>query len=358
MPQTSRVYTNKDVEKYLPAKEQNPPDILDDINDVVENDFSPPDILDDESSLEEIKSNPISISNDAADTFWEGFANSYKTGEAQDVNTRALKGYAKGAINLPKTIMGMVDTASSLYNNPMETIRNIPSGIVSGIKGMYDTTRMAGSNPEAFGEMLGESTGQPLLTAGMAKAAPSVISKAGRGLQNYPLTDWVPGSRFVIPPAVRRLDKNVLSGAVGRGIEKVGNMMRGKVKAVDGKIVEVSKDSPFVEGELVSKVHLPANQKSLPPSKVFHYGDEAKLPKDNRSIRERIKEIENLPDEVASTKSQSLDELLNELMEGQELPKPRRKVNVQGGTYTDKTTGEILKEPMNKNSQFFKRNQF
>lgn len=382
MPQLSRTYTNKDVEKYLP-KTNHPPDIMDDSPDIIDETPSPPDVMDDDS--EPVVSNAKPVSDNEPDTFWEGFGNSYKTGEAQDVNTRSLMGYAKGAINLPKTIMSMIDSASSLYNDPSGTIKSIPQGVVSGIKGIYNTTKMAGSNPEAFGEMMGEMTGQPLVTAGLAKGAPGAIANTGKVLQNYPLTDWVPGSKFVVPPAVRRLDRNVISGAAGRGLESVGNKMRGtsKIRVVDGKIVEPG-DSPFMEGEVIPEdIILP---KELPPSKTSFYGREKNpnsiiTPKpkerlqlseskgsqyldegdlvDKRPLRDRIKEIENLPDE---------------LVEGQELTKsvkPKVRLN-KDGTYTNLETGEVLdsngkavpvtkskstKPDIDKNSSFFKKNR-
>lgn len=167
---------------------------------------------------------PRNASLPTPDTFGKGFIRSMLGGEALNTGIEGAKGYLKGAIDIPGAIMGGIETAKNLYNNPMGTISSIPAGL----KEMYDLTMQAGSRPEEFGRMMGETTGLPLTTAGLAKSTPSAIRGAGavtegtgKLMRKYqPIT----ATPIVGPLAGRGLQR--LERMAGSGIEKVGQRMR------------------------------------------------------------------------------------------------------------------------------------
>ena len=126
------------------------------------------------------------------------------------------KGWLKGAINIPGTLMGMAES----LRHPIDTIKSIPEGLSS----MWDTATRAGSNPEAFGEMMGQVGGQPLLTAGIAKLP--IRNMVGKTLQgtggiikrNQPISGMIP--RMVEPRVLRNIERSV-----GSGMERLGSRM-------------------------------------------------------------------------------------------------------------------------------------
>lgn len=168
---------------------------------------------------------------------------------------------------------------------------------------------------QGVGDLLDEAT-SPLSLATMAfpfagriaRGTINTLGKATEGVGSFmrkyqPLT----GMPIISPLAGRNLQR--AERMVGRGLENVGKKIR--VKTVDGKITEAPVDS------------------------ILKQGDE-------------------IPEEVI-------------LKEGQELtksakPKVRRN---QDGTYTNLDTGEVFGSdgkpmaiPLDKNSPFFKKNQF
>lgn len=132
-----------------------------------------------------------------------------------------------------------------------------------------------GGATEGVGNLISEMTTP--LSIGTSLATPfakpiirgvgAVTGAIGKGLKNYPLTDWIPGSRFVVPPAVRRLDKNLISGAAGRGLENIGQRMR-SVGRIDNPA-----SAPLADDILAEPTVLP-----------------------KRNMRERIQEVESLPE--------------------------------------------------------------
>ncbi len=327
----SRVYTNKDVEKYV-VKDEPPPDILDELNEL---DEPPPDILD-----ETPVSNTISkLPDNAPDTWMEGFKQSVLGGEALNVGMQGAKGFAKGAtLDIPATFMGMAKSAGQTFLNKM---RGDSSGLNLDDPGMSIDFSRAGTpeGAEQFGRELGQLAGQPLTTYGLAKATPSMIrgtgvvaENTGRIMRKYTPISTATGAAVGasyggFPGAVlgtMRPSTAVLRAIerpIGRGIESVGQKMRqfgkGRVKVVDGQIVESPDGSPFKEGEFIQ-----VGPKELPPSKTSFYGPE-KNPDPKRPILA-------LPP--------------SSLVEGTELTKsvkPRVRLN-KDGTYIILDTGELV----------------
>lgn len=334
----SRVYTNKDIEKYV-VKDEPPPDILDELNEL---DEPPPDILD-----ETPVSNTISkLPDNAPDTWMEGFKQSVLGGEASNVGMQGAKGWLKGAIlDIPesiKTIPGMAKSAFELinptqwYDHPPQ--EKIKSGIEM-VKGMANLTSQAGNQPEEFGRMMGQLTGQPIVTEGIVRGMPPAIrgtgvvaENAGRIMNKYTPISTATGAAVGasyggFPGAVLGTMRpstaflRAIERPIGRGIESVGKKMRqfgkGRVKVVDGQIVESPDGSPFKEGEFIQVF-----PKELPPSKTSFYGPE-KNPDPKRPILA-------LPP--------------SSLVEGTELTKsvkPRVRLN-KDGTYINLDTGELV----------------
>jgi hypothetical protein len=119
---------------------------------------------------------PVQESIAEPDTFFGGVSKSLFSGEALKAGLEGALGFGKGALlNLPSTIATGVGDALEVATSPIRTARNAPEAfraIPDVARGMWDTATRAGSDPFAFGEMIGELTGQPLATAGIAKGAP------------------------------------------------------------------------------------------------------------------------------------------------------------------------------------------
>lgn len=117
----------------------------------------------------------------SASSYGTGFMRSVLNGDAIKANLNSLKGYLKGGIaELPENAINFINsvlegpTQEKLSNIPSDIV-NLPSGIVDTAKQMYKTTMESGSNPEAFGRMMGQTTLQPLLTEGLVKGVPPVV---------------------------------------------------------------------------------------------------------------------------------------------------------------------------------------
>jgi hypothetical protein len=204
-------------------------------------------------------------------------------------------------------------------------------------------TSEAGSNPEAFGSMIGQTMIQPALMEGMIKGAPAGLETVGRVMKEQaPISGMIP--RFGELRTMRNVER-----AVGRGVEKVGQKLRstpkpGKVTTVDDIVKSAPEGSPLVEGQILPSNVETSYRKPAPVAEPVTEPEVAKptIPKEfehnlkGKSLRDRIKEIEGMPEGPY-------------LKEGEDFPSvgksPKKKINVQGDTYTDKSTGEILKEP-------------
>lgn len=177
------------------------------------------------------------IAPDEEDSFFGGFTKSLFSGEALGAGLQGALGFAKGAIaDLPSTIVGGVQDAFEAVSDPSRTIREAPGAFRYGIpevaKVMGETTARAGSDPEAFGRMVGQFTGQPLATAGVIKGAPmlrkpigATVEGAGRLMRKHqPITGMAP--RVLEPRIARTMERGV-----GSGIEKLGQSIRGNRKS-------------------------------------------------------------------------------------------------------------------------------
>lgn len=177
-----------------------------------------------------------------------GGADSYKAG------AKGALGFLKGAtLDLPGNIL------NALTTSPYAAIKGIPAGMRS----ILDTTMKAGSNPEAYGRMMGNITGQPLVgegvaaTAGMMKpvAAP-LVEGAGKIMRDY----------------------QPVSGMIPRIAEM--RTMRNVERALGSKMADVGADwgTPTVQGEIVGpptsgiKNARLVPKKELPASKTSFYG--------------------------------------------------------------------------------------
>jgi hypothetical protein len=191
------------------------------------------------------------------------------TGEAFNTGMQGGLGFAQGSIPHPidaikgigNAIAHPIDAASSA----LQGLKELPSNVMN-------TTMQAGSEPEQFGRMMGEMTGQPLATAGLAKGIPYVPSMAVNGLKMagtpaaavggmmerfQPLSGFMP--RFADMRSLRTIER-----LGGRGIRNIGEKMKGL-------------NTP----ESLS----PTNLKNL-PSKIFKESKTENLPPPNASVKD------------------------------------------------------------------------
>ena len=346
----TRTYTNADVAKHLP-QDMHPPDVLDNSEDVMDDIPSPPDILDDTEDTPPITRNITAISDEEPGTYWGGVKKFLTAKDpSRTAGLEGLKGYAKGAItDLPASVVGMIKSGYNLVTDPINTIKGIPSDLSDMAKHIGKTTMEAGGKPEEFGRMMGQITGQPLVTEGIIKGAPAATrlagyptEMAGSIMRKYqPITGMPVASTF----AGRNL-RNLERG-VGRRVESLGSKMKevGKVTTIDGKITSGTENFP--EGETIPNEKIVAKEPTTSKitkrvEEIINEDNNSSTKLDKRPMRERIKEIEGLPDYYYKSPS--------ELVEGQELPritdstraaKPKVRL-LNDGTYLNYETGEIL----------------
>lgn len=178
------------------------------------------------------------------DTYWGGVKKSLTSGEALGAGLEGAKGWVKGALDIPGSISGALGTIGNLVSDPVGTIGSIPEGLSN----MWETTKRAGSEPEAFGQMTGQLTGQPLVTHGIVKAAPPVMRTAAPGVQavGRVMQDYQPLSGL-IPNMARMRTAGLAERLAGRGIENIGKRM-GR-RTVQGEVVEPP--VTFTEGQII-----------------------------------------------------------------------------------------------------------
>jgi hypothetical protein len=177
------------------------------------------------------------------------------------------------------------------------------------------------------------------------------LEKGGNFMkEHHPITGWMPP---LFEPHIAKLAQKV----AGSGLERVGRYLsKGPIRKVQGEIV-----LPEIrDGEYTVK-STPNKQKLLPPSKTSFYGSE-KNP--NAPI---ITPSPRIPKQLGPSKVFNYGE--QGLVEGQELPKPRklRVIRNSDGTFTNSETGELLDNSLNpivpseskidRNSPFFTRNR-
>ncbi len=159
-------------------------------------------------------------------TFWGGVGNSLMSGEALGTGLRGGGGFLKGAtVDIPESIAGGINAAI----HPIDTIMGIPAGM----RNAANTFSKAGSNPEAFGEMMGQVTGQPLVTAGLTKALPPTLRGVGGLMEKYqPITGMIPGMLHM--RTLRNIERIVGSGMGSAGeflqpyVDKLGSFSESK----------------------------------------------------------------------------------------------------------------------------------
>lgn len=371
----SRVYTNEDL------RQSSPPDIMDDGSTDIMDDNTPPDILDDDNTTNNI----TPVSENEPDTFMEGVMNSGP--EVLDAMGKGVLGFLKGAtLDIPKTLMGLphaLETGFNLINptrwwdnNPIDTLKSIGSGL----KGMADTTMRAGGEPEAFGRMMGNVAGQPLVTAGLTEGIPAgtfgstaripsainaagyPTAAAGNIMKKYaPMSGMIP--RLVEPRIAR-----VMERGVGRSIENIGNRMKEfgvpppVVNPLEGQLMD-DMDLGYSEGQIIpnDRLELPPSETSfynpeampspsiipdappirqeLPPS-TTQYGPETLMPQD---LIEGMPIRKELP--PSNTHYQGVGDnppvSLNESNLTKVAPEPQRIISNKDGTYTDTNTGKL-----------------
>lgn len=252
--------------------QQKPPDILDDDN----NTGAPPNIMDDTPEM------PVGDTYTGPDSFMEGVLNSGP--EVLGAMGKSALGYLKGAtLDIPSTIY---NAGKSAISDPLGALKNIalsslgPLGdVISGrdtMAPLREASANAGAEPEAFGRILGQMAGQPAVTAGVSasvgpatRALGTPVAAAGRIMKNYqPISGVLPSA---IEPRLLRIAESM----AGRGIEKIGNRMKGTPAPIEGEVMpDMTPD--ILEGDYTS-VPPPAQpmQTGLPPSRTSFYGPEA-----------------------------------------------------------------------------------
>ena len=114
------------------------------------------------------------VSPDEPDTFWSGVLKSITSGDALSAGVQGLLGYTRGALaDLPESIAkgayGTGKTISGLLQGDPETYKGMYQGTKDLANQVIDTTTHAGGRPHEFGRMMGQMTGQPLVTEGIAR---------------------------------------------------------------------------------------------------------------------------------------------------------------------------------------------
>lgn len=233
------------------------------------------------------KAAPMGDTYKGPDTFWGGVKQSLMSGEAAKAGLEGGVGYLKGALlDLPSSIGGALGNIGESMMHPIDTATKgwdalmHPSEVYHGVVDpMVETTMKAGSNPEDFGRLMGQLTGQPLATEGLVKAAPAVaptvargtggtMAAAGRVMSKYkPMSGMLP--RIMEPRILRTME-----GAAGRGIERIGESIKGMgTPSVQGEVVPPLGENPFFkEGQIIPNepVVQPPNPQ-LPPSNTDFY---------------------------------------------------------------------------------------
>lgn len=362
MAQTqSRTFSNKDLNKphaktgttnvYNNASLDD--DFIPDSNDdfqasnVIEDDFVP-----DNNS----EPNATTVNSNEPGTWMSGFLNSFRPGgEVEDATNKSLMGYLKGAtIDIPSTIWNGVKSVGQgimdEFSDPMGNGLNVNTPATS-----IDLDEVA-RNPESFGRTMGQMTGQPLVTAGMAKGAPSAVRGAGNVAESTgkfiakhtPLSTAtgavVGASMGGFPGAILGTMKpstaalRIMERPLGRGIESIGKKMQnfGK-KPLQGELV--SEEMPNIQdGEYTEPIKsMKVIRKELPPSNTSFYGNE-RNPNPSIITPDRGNRLQLPESKVFNYGEQGL-------VEGQELPisKPKLKMlRNQNGTFTNLDTGEIV----------------
>src|SRR5215204_1364004 len=109
---------------------------------------------------------------DEPDNFFEGFSKSIFGGEALNAGWEGAKGWAKGAVvDIPSTLFhGAKDALDMKLNPGMTSLR-----MSEGLREIPNIVSHAGSDPQPFGRMMGQLTGQPAILEGALMGAPRAL---------------------------------------------------------------------------------------------------------------------------------------------------------------------------------------
>lgn len=189
------------------------------------------------------------VSEDEPGDFWGGFRKSLFSGEALKAGLQGAGGFLRGAVaDIPSTLIDMAKDAGEVITNP-DILAQAPAAFKEGIpavgRAIAETTSQAGSDPQSFGRMMGQLTGQPAI---MAKApgiaGRNIIAPAGKLLaEKQPLTGMLP---HLIDVRTGRM----IEGALGRGIQRTGEWMGGTLPAKEtpSAVRGVGSDYGMIEG--------------------------------------------------------------------------------------------------------------
>lgn len=177
-------------------------------------------------------------------SFSGGLQQSLFGGEAIKAGLKGGLGWLKGAtLDIPDTIGTMLSDAGEVISHPIRTLQDAPSAFREGLPAMgrqfADVAANAGSDPEAFGRMMGQLTGQPIVMEGARLGAPMVKqipSATSTAVSKTPLLNkLVPGA---LEPTGRFLEgtraystipttpKGIVARTVGRVVSPVGTKIR------------------------------------------------------------------------------------------------------------------------------------
>lgn len=211
---------------------------------------------------------PEPISNEPSD-YTGGVMKSLFGGEALKTGLKGAEGYLKGAtIDLPSSIAGGISSIYNALSSPIQTMKDLPGNVSGALSNIKDTTMMAGSQPESFGRMMGHIAGQPLATAGLVEAAPSIMKAAGTPIA-------AAGGMMQRFQPVSGMLPRIIEGRTMRNIEKiVGGKVKGfgerlKSSPIEGEVIQPPV-SDVTEGQFTTK---PSGE--LPPSNTSFYSPES-----------------------------------------------------------------------------------
>jgi hypothetical protein len=170
---------------------------------------------------------PLGLPNEPG-TFAGGVLKSLTQGEAPIAGLKGGLGYLQGAVlDIPSSIYGALETGANLITDPVKTGTNLWEGIKQLPSHFAELTSKSGYDPVAFGRAMGQLTGQPAVTAGIAKIPPTSVVRAlgypteisGKILQNQGISGFFPP--IAVPKHLKRAEQ-----LFGGGLEKIGQRMK------------------------------------------------------------------------------------------------------------------------------------
>jgi hypothetical protein len=166
----------------------------------------------------------------------EGVLNSLRPGgEASQAADKGALGFVKGAtVDLFPSLWGMAKTVGNLYRDPTGTTAEIGRGLRDLPGQVSEKFQQAGSDPEGWGRLMGQTTGQPLVTEGLVRGAPGAISAASK----IPVRNIVRGASpyveqagnlMMAAPLLRGTGLDFPTVGAGYALRRIGKAM-GKIE--------------------------------------------------------------------------------------------------------------------------------